>query len=111
MTLDDALLWLNDRIGKNVAAWVAVTHWDLDVGVLEAAGELRHWTQGRLATRALSVPRDDIAGLYEIGGASLDLSNVRPLKVSTWPDAPDHLIVQLDEHTTLEIVEQDELQS
>jgi hypothetical protein len=75
---------------------------DLEFGVFEVAGELRHWTEGRGAVGAAN--RDDVAGLYEVGDdASLDLSDVRPLEVSMPLD--DHLTVRLDENTTLNVVE------
>jgi hypothetical protein len=75
---------------------------DLELSILEAAGELRHWSEGRGADRASG--REDVAGLYYVGGASLDLSDVRPLEVALWGD--DHLAIRLDERTTLHVVEQ-----
>jgi hypothetical protein len=100
-------LWLNDRLGREVAVWIEVEQGDLGVGVLEADGELRHWSEEKEASRAAG--REDIAGLYEIGGcADLNLSYLRPVEVTTMPSDPSHLIVRLDEWTTLEIVERDE---
>jgi hypothetical protein len=104
MNLDDALLWLNDRLGGNVAVEIVVYRGDMEVAVLRAQGELRHWSAAQGAGRAVS--REDVAGLYDVGGAALDLTDVRPLEVTTGPD--DQLTVRLDEHTTLVIVEQDD---
>lgn len=50
------------------------------------------------------VGRDDIVGLYDVGEASFNLSDAQPLEVTTPMEG--HLRVRLDEHTTLEIVEQ-----
>jgi hypothetical protein len=105
MTLADALLWLNDRLGTRVTALIAVERGDLEISILEAGGELRHWSEDRGADRAAS--RDDVAGLYDVGGAALDLSDVRPLEVKALAD--DHLLIRLDETTTLQVVEQAEI--
>jgi hypothetical protein len=100
---DEALLWLNDRLGKRVAIWIGINRGHLELDVFEVAGELRHWTEGQAAGRAAN--RDSVAGLYEVGDdASLDLSDVRPLEVSM--PLHDHLTVRLDENTTLNVVEQ-----
>jgi hypothetical protein len=81
--------------------------------VFDAAGELRHWSEGAKPSLLLvggKRPRDDPAGLYEIGeGATINLTNVHPIGVWTLPDDPSHLFVQVDENTTLQVVEQTEL--
>jgi hypothetical protein len=107
-----ALLWLNDRLGKRVTVWVGIERGDLELCVIETQGELRHWTesgQGQLTEERESghgIGRDEVAGLYDIGGGvSLDLSDVRPLEVSTPLD--DHLTIRHDENTTLQVVEQE----
>ena len=105
-SIEGALLWLNDRLGKSVAAWIAVEEGDAIFTVFDAEGELRHWSEGKAAILAPS--REEIAGLYDVGdGASFDLSGVRPLEVTTWPDE-DHLIVRLDERTTLNVEQHEE---
>jgi len=101
---DAALIWLNDRLGKNVFVWVAVKQGEFEVGVIDAQGLLRHWSHGEDADDA--VGREDIAGLYEVGATSIDLSDVRPVDVATWPDNPEHLMVRLDENTTLHVSQQ-----
>jgi hypothetical protein len=104
-TLDDALLWLNDRRGRSVAVWVEVEEGDYASGVLSAEGELRHWSEGTTAVRATS--REEIAGLYDVGeGSSFDLSNLRPIEVSA---SDDKLSIRLDERTTLLIEEQEDV--
>jgi hypothetical protein len=45
VTRDEALLWLNDRIGKTVHVSVVLQR-DYDVLVLEGDGPLQHWTEG-----------------------------------------------------------------
>lgn len=106
MNLDDALLWLNDRLGKDVTVNVMVERGDVPFSVFDAGGELRHWTDGTAALEAPS--RDHIQGIYDVGeGASFDLSNVQPLEVTTEPD--ESLVIRLDEKTTLDVVEHKEL--
>jgi hypothetical protein len=69
---------------------VEIERGDFGVTVLEAAGELRHWSERRIASRAAG--RDDIRGMYDVGdGAYIDLSEVRPLEVELWPTDPNHL--------------------
>lgn len=106
MTIDDALLWLNDRLGKNVTVWVAAERGDIDRPVVSTQGELRHWCQRDGVPRTTGC--DEMRGLYLVGGrAALDLSEVRVLEVSTDPDVPRHLIVRLDENATLNVIEQE----
>jgi hypothetical protein len=107
MTLDDALLWLHDRLGRDVNASITIERGDLELGVLEVSGKLRHWSEGKWS-RAVS--RDDVVGLYAVGeNCALDLSDVQPLEIGTWPDDPSHLVVRLDVNTTLDVVEQEDL--
>jgi hypothetical protein len=53
-SIEDALLWLNDRLGKSVAAWIAVEDGDSIFSVFDAEGELRHWSEGKAAVLAAS---------------------------------------------------------
>jgi hypothetical protein len=99
-------MWLNDRLGQSLAVWIWLEYGDSSFRVFEAEGELRHWTEGQ--PHVLGAPTlDELQGRYRIGdAAAVDLSDVRPLEVTTGPD--DHLHVRLDENTTLEVVEQDD---
>jgi hypothetical protein len=106
MKIDPALLWLNDRLGKRVHVSIAVERGDTDDMVLAASGELKHWSEEK-GYAEVAIERPDVAGLYDVGGVELDLTNVWPDAVRLKPDDPSHLIVQLDERTALEIVEQD----
>jgi hypothetical protein len=107
VTIDDALLWLNDRLGKNVTVWVAAERDEIDRAVVSTQGELRHWCHDNGVPRGLGC--DEMRGLYLVGGrAALDLSNVRVLEVSTHPHVPKHLIVRLDENSTLNVIEQED---
>jgi hypothetical protein len=107
VTINDALLWLNDRLGKRIHIALVVDYGDSGTMVLAAAGELAHWSE-RKGDAEIAIQRDDIAGLYDVGGAMLDLTDVRPLEVDVWPEEWSQLTVRLDEKTKLEIVEQDE---
>jgi hypothetical protein len=74
MTIDEALLALNDRLGQEVTAWVEVDH---DKPLLVATGLLDNW---RLETTADILPDQeprhfDLRGHYSIGDARFDLSD------------------------------------
>jgi hypothetical protein len=106
MTLDDALLWLNDRLGRSVTIYVAVQQDDDNLSVFHTVGDLRHWTEGKRHIDAAAA--STMAGLYDLGGGSwLDLTIVRPLEITTSRnrDEDECLTIRLDERTTLEVVE------
>lgn len=74
MTIDEALLALNDRLGHEVTAWVEVEH---EKPLLIATGLLENWSRetmpGVLPKRD---PRHfDLRGHYSIGDARFDLSD------------------------------------
>lgn len=74
MTVDEALLALNDRLGQEVTAWMEVDH---DKPLLIATGLLENW---RLETTADVLPAGnaqhfDLYGHYSIGDARFDLSD------------------------------------
>jgi hypothetical protein len=74
MTIDEALLALNDRLGHEVTAWVEVDH---DRPLLIATGLLDNWSRETLAE---VLPKEepvqfDLRGHYSIGDARFDLSD------------------------------------
>ncbi|HEV2060823.1 MAG TPA: hypothetical protein VGR11_15850 [Solirubrobacteraceae bacterium] len=73
MTLDEALLMLNDRLGQEVTAWVEVKH---ETPLLIATGLLENWSQ---ETTSLAVTEPvqhfDLRGHYSIADARFDLSD------------------------------------
>ena len=75
MTLDEALLALNDRLGQEVTAWVEVDH---EKPLLIATGLLDNWSRETLAELLPKeqAPRHfDLRGHYSIGDARFDLSD------------------------------------
>jgi hypothetical protein len=76
---DEALLWLNDRSGRDVHVAVSASAGD-DFGpmVMWAAGALRHQSNSGLELRlpAYRVARDDLAGWYRVGDAHVDLTDL-----------------------------------
>ncbi|MGH2917142.1 MAG: hypothetical protein ACRDLS_00880 [Solirubrobacteraceae bacterium] len=81
MTLEEALLILNDRLGQEVTAWMEIQH---DAPLLIASGTLEPWhpppaeEQGDEAVGALIEPpaqHFDLFGNYCVGDARFDLSD------------------------------------
>src|SRR4051794_30903507 len=75
----EALLWLNDRLGQALNVDLSVEADGYAPLVLSAHDKLRHWSQdeeARNAVERLPGQRDDLAGLYQIGDITLDLSGV-----------------------------------
>ena len=109
---DEALLWLNNHIDRHVNASVEVQKGDYKMSVLSASGRLRHWTGARASHRVSPpAPREDVAGLYAIGDASLDLTDVADehfaiRRIGVRGDVDRTLVVRLAEGVTLEIMEQ-----
>ena len=86
MNLDDALLWLSDRQGKEVTTAIGVERGKpFDQFEFRVTGTLRHFKEG---DRPEIVSRPDVvAGLYRVGDAVLSLAKLAPIKVT--PPAVD----------------------
>lgn len=72
MTLDEALLTLNDRLGHEVTAWVEVAH---EKPLLIASGHLENWhleVSDEPPTAGAS--HFDLYGHYSLGDTRFDLS-------------------------------------
>ena len=75
MTLDEALLALNDRLGHEVTAWVEVVD---DTPLLIASGPLENWSQETTGIAVEAAPTHfDLRGHYSIADARFDLSDAR----------------------------------
>lgn len=75
MSLDQALLALNDRLGHEVTVWVEVAH---EQPLLIVTGPLENWSHETTATGTplLSTGQAfDLYGHYSIGDARFDLSD------------------------------------
>jgi hypothetical protein len=73
MTLDEALLTLNDRLGQEVTAWVEVAH---DTPLLIASGTLENWSQETTGLPVEAGPAHfDLRGHYSVADARFDLSD------------------------------------
>jgi hypothetical protein len=74
MTLDEALLALNDRLGHEVTAWVEVDH---DKPLLIATGMLENWSAETTADvlPEADAQHFDLYGHYSIADARFDLSD------------------------------------
>ncbi len=74
MSVDEALLALNDRLGQEVTAWVEIDH---DRPLLIATGLLDNWSRETAAEILPAEPTQhfDLRGHYSIGDARFDLSD------------------------------------
>jgi hypothetical protein len=73
MTLDEALLMLNDRLGHEVTAWVEVAH---DTPLLIASGHLENWHLDVTDEQpAAGATHFDLYGHYSLGDTRFDLSD------------------------------------
>ncbi|MGH2900479.1 MAG: hypothetical protein ACRDMZ_17520, partial [Solirubrobacteraceae bacterium] len=84
MSLDEALLTLNDRLGQEVTAWVEVVH---ETPLLIASGLLENWSQETTGLPVEAAPSHfDLRGHYSIADARFDLSDAPVETVSERPD-------------------------
>ncbi len=72
MTLDEALLLLNDRLGHEVTAWVEVTH---ETPLLIASGHLANWRLDIADEAPSAAEHFDLYGHYSLGDTRFDLSD------------------------------------
>jgi hypothetical protein len=96
ITRDDALLWLNDRVGRDVSIYVEADWGSYTASVLSCErGVLEHWTADKPASWAghpAQAPRDDIAGLYYLASdrpvVAIDLTGIEGLLLRKldWPE-------------------------
>jgi hypothetical protein len=120
LTRDEAMIWLNDRLGQPAAVYVELDRGDYDRSVLSAeSGMLQHWRADKpRAVAWTAYTRDDIAGLYDIGDVAVDLSDIDCPMSLTPPNPPElvesainaglgtpgeALIIQLDEHVVMRL--------
>jgi hypothetical protein len=96
ITRDDALLWLNDRVGRSAAVYVEVEYEEGIADLLSCEGTLRHW-RADSPVGAWLHPRDDLAGHYHLTSergdvsAGLDLTNLRALVIRTHPEVTEEM--------------------
>jgi len=84
MTLDEALLTLNDRLGQEITAWIEVVH---ETPLLIATGLLENWSQETTGLPVEAAPNHfDLRGHYSIADARFDLSDAPVESVSERPN-------------------------
>ncbi len=74
VTHDEALLWLNDHIGRPASVFVEIDIGDYSADLLSCEnGVLRHWRSDKMDARPWrGHTREDIAGLYYLTSPSGD---------------------------------------
>lgn len=106
MTRDEALLTLNDHSGQSVEVIVQVDQEDSTTAmVMSANGVLRHWRNEPHAAHAWAAhPREDITGLYGIGGASFDVTGLRDANLLSVDETLRGLAFKLADAVELTVV-------
>jgi hypothetical protein len=75
---DQALLWLNDRLGQRMLINLSVDSGEYSRSVVSAAGELRRWSSKRSSDRSgdpAAARREIFAEGYAVGLANFDISD------------------------------------
>ena len=103
MTRDEALRWLNDRIGKSVYVGVELERGDVRTAVFEGEGILEH-SSVPVDRRTQAVQRDDPTAWYRVGGTRINLTELEQVKGDE-----DELVILLADRVRLRISEQGEL--
>jgi len=86
MSLDEALLTLNDRLGHEVTAWVEVKH---ETPLLITTGLLENWSHETSSSGTLeptAAQHFDLRGRYSIADSRFDLSDAPVEMVSERTD-------------------------
>jgi hypothetical protein len=118
LTPEEALLWMNDRLGKIVGVTVrADVVDDASRYMFSAIGELHHWREDLSATFGASSQRvvdslttpervERMVGFYLVGHASLDLTRLERMHVFA-RDLDDwhSLLIELGDGVHMEIVD------
>lgn len=96
MTLDEALLALNDRLGHECTAWVEIEH---ESPLLIASGHLQNWHMDVTdEPPAAGATHFDLYGHYSLGDTRFDLSHA---PVDSVDDRPNGLTFRLTGGTRL----------
>lgn len=124
ITRDEALLWLNDRVGRTATVYVELEREGYGVFVVsyETGALLAHWSRD-VEDAVLMMPRDDNVGWYRIGNCnvSIDLTDLGDVEFAIATDKRrdqlrqaaahtdfgepgEELTVQLDENVQLRII-------
>jgi hypothetical protein len=70
------MLALLDHCGQDVEVVVDVEQGDTTTPVMSAQGALRSWRNSPRAAGSRREPRPDIEGLFEVGDASIDITEL-----------------------------------
>ena len=89
---EEALTWLDERIGRTVTLYVIVVQGDSSSLVLDILGQLAHWSVGAPAEASIGeapsagegAPADE-RGLYAVGESHVDLGAFREAEYSVRP--------------------------
>jgi hypothetical protein len=105
LTRDELLGWLNDHVDQCLGLSIRVEGGG--VFVLAGRGELQHWSHETTNWASTGPRLDDIAGLYELDGWSLDVTELDASLAATLTlegGGVERVEILLSEEVALEIV-------
>jgi hypothetical protein len=103
ISLPEALSTLDDRCGETVLATLDVVLAEGTSRVLAAAGALAHWHTTQSAWAWSGEPRRDVPGVYSVGDAIVDVTQLRPTSILEHDGTDDGLTFDLDDQVILTI--------
>jgi hypothetical protein len=107
LTRDEALVWLNERVGRSVYVSVDVEHGELSTCVIWGEGELSYWSSDPESEPAAlrGWEAGERMGLYAVGAVRLDPTGFASVRI-TRGDDDDEIEFQVAPTVTLCIAEQ-----
>jgi hypothetical protein len=97
MQTEQALLWLNDRVGEQMDVHVVVTGSFGQSVIMQVRGELQHWTSD--ADLFSDDDKGQYAGRYFVGDSELDLTDLE-----SFTEGPGFLDVSLAQGVRLTLL-------
>ncbi len=107
LTRDEALLALNDHCGHKVEAIVETEvirdEYETKSLVMSANGQLDHWRHAPGSEVFRPWSREDITGVYQVGAASIDITDFHEARLLTVEERDYGLAFDLAEGVVLTV--------
>jgi hypothetical protein len=103
ISFEEALAMLDGRCGGAAVATLEALTDEGASTVMTCAGELAHWHNTHSAWAWSGEPRHEVHGVYSVGGATVDVSHLRPDAVLDHDHEYDGLTFGAGHHLSLTI--------